>query len=77
MKSSKIIFLLLLVISYTGISAFVEKTGRKKDKAQQYHGQIFIPALTCDVVVKRDMRGMPHLYASNEQEAHHVQNRLV
>lgn len=68
MKTSKIILLLILVISSISISGFVEKTGKKKGSAPQYQGEIIIPGLICDVLVCRDIRGMPHLYAENEHD---------
>ena len=68
MKISKIILLLFLTISTLPISGFAGNSEKKTAKYPQYEGEITIPDLKADVVIYRDVRGMPHIYADNEQD---------
>lgn len=77
MKISTIILLLILAISSAGISGTDEKSGKKAGKNPEYQGEIIIPELNCDVVVYRDTRGMPHIYAENEHDLYFAVGYVV
>jgi len=69
MKALKIILLSLLgiiVIAILGASVLI--TNIKRGALPRYSGEISLKGLGSDVTVFRDERGMPHIYASNEND---------
>lgn len=69
MKILKIILLSLAgIIAAALIAGIFLLNGIKRGALPKYEGELTIKGLSAEVTVYRDERGMPHIYAENEQD---------
>ncbi|MBN1107825.1 MAG: penicillin acylase family protein [Bacteroidales bacterium] len=69
MKLFRVVMISLLTVIVIGLcAAFILVSGIKRGAVPVYEGEIVISSLNGEVTVYRDERGMPHIYASDEED---------
>ncbi len=67
-----IIYTIVILIAVVITAGLLFISGIKKGALPKYSGELTLNGLTGKVTVYRDERGMPHIYADNEQDLYYA-----